>query len=327
MGEPLVSIITPTYNSEKYITKTINSVEKQTYKYWEMIVVDDKSRDDTRNIVHEHAKKDKRIKLLINKVNRGPAFSRNRTIKYASGKYIAFLDSDDLWTANKLEIQLEFMTLNKIDFTYSMYNIVREDKLNSKLFIPRLWAYGHIDWKYIKSIHKEFGRTKLSTFPHFTLTKFLWYTIARRIRMISILNYMDYNKDEAMKVLTQELKWGYYGGKHYESVYTRFYQSYILPKKFNIDKRKAHLSCLILSKGDMSRDHALDILKQPPANTKLMEEDKEYVIKKLGITVREFEEIMNIPVKSINDYRNNYFFEKGFRKLLHQLRRLNILPN
>jgi N-acetyl sugar amidotransferase len=193
--------------------------------------------------------------------------------------------------------------------------------------LPPTWARGHLDWKYIRSVQKLFGTESLKKFPHLSIFSFLYYNLIKRIRVISFINYIDFNKDIATKLIEEELDWKNYGGKHHESIYTRFYQSYILPKKFNIDKRKAHLFCQIVSTGDINREQALEILKQPPANPELMEEDREYVIKKLGIKEREFEEIMNLPVKSINDYPNNYFFEKGFRKLLYQLRGLKILPN
>jgi hypothetical protein len=144
---------------------------------------------------------------------------------------------------------------------------------------------------------------------------------------VSFINYIPFDKAEAMKIIQDELGWKYYGGKHYESIYTRFYQAYILPKKFNIDKRKAHLTCLIASTGEVTRNEALEILKQPTADPKLMEEDKEYVIKKFGITEKDFDDIMNASVKSILDYPNIHVWEMKFRRLLNKLRKAKILPN
>lgn len=95
--EPLVSIITPLYNSEKYIAETIESVLAQTYSNWEMIIVDDCSKDNSTKIVEEYQKKDRRIKLYRNEINKGVSYTRNRAIDLSQGKYIAFLDSDDLW--------------------------------------------------------------------------------------------------------------------------------------------------------------------------------------------------------------------------------------
>lgn len=116
-----VSIITPTFNSERFIAETILSVQAQTYKDWEMIIVDDCSTDRTAEIVASFQGKDSRIKYLYNSTNKGSAFSRNIAIQKAKGKWIAFLDSDDLWHPEKLEKQIEFMTRNDIHFSYTNY--------------------------------------------------------------------------------------------------------------------------------------------------------------------------------------------------------------
>jgi glycosyltransferase involved in cell wall biosynthesis len=116
-----VSIITPTFNSERFIAETIVSVQAQTYQDWEMIIVDDCSTDRTAEIVASFQEKDSRIKYLYNSTNKGSAFSRNIAIHKAKGKWIAFLDSDDLWHPEKLEKQIEFMTRNDIHFSYTNY--------------------------------------------------------------------------------------------------------------------------------------------------------------------------------------------------------------
>jgi glycosyltransferase involved in cell wall biosynthesis len=116
-----VSIITPTFNSERFIAETILSVQAQTYKDWEMIIVDDCSTDRTAEIVASFQEKDSRIKYLYNSTNKGSAFSRNIALQKAKGKWIAFLDSDDLWHPEKLEKQIEFMTRNDIHFSYTNY--------------------------------------------------------------------------------------------------------------------------------------------------------------------------------------------------------------
>ena len=110
----IVSIITPCYNSERFISKTIESILNQTYPYWEMIIVDDGSQDNTRGIIEEYCERDSRIRLIKLKENSGSAtIPRNMAIKEAKGRYIAFIDSDDLWKSDKLEKQLSlFDTLN-----------------------------------------------------------------------------------------------------------------------------------------------------------------------------------------------------------------------
>ena len=110
----------------------------------------------------------------------------------------------------------------------------------------------------------------------------------------------------------KELGWRPYPGKHYESIYTRFIQAYLLPKKFNIDKRKVHFSALINS-GQMTREEALEKLKEPPYPEDKMEEDLEYVIKKLDLTREEFEEIYNRSPKTFLDYSTSYSIIKLFR--------------
>jgi len=217
--------------------------------------------------------------------------------------------------------------LYQIASKYGIKYVMSGMNSRSEGMMPPSWARGHLDWKYIRSVQKLFGTQSLKTFPHFTIFKFLYYNLVRKIRVISILNYLDFKKESATEIIQKELDWQNYGGKHYESIYTRFYQSYILPNKFNIDKRKAHLTCLIISTGEVTRDQALVALNQPPADLKLMKDDKDYVVKKLGITNLEFDQIMSAPVKSILDYPNNHHLETKFRKLLNQLREMRILPN
>lgn len=121
MNENLVSIIMPAYNAEKYISNSINSIIQQTYKNWELIVVDDCSTDKTTKVILNY--KDERIHLLKNTKNSGAAISRNRALREAKGKWIAFLDSDDIWHPEKLERQLDFMIQNRYAFTFTDYRI------------------------------------------------------------------------------------------------------------------------------------------------------------------------------------------------------------
>ena len=124
--KPVVSIITATYNSAKYIGDTIESVLNQTHQYWELIIIDDASTDDTISIVKQYQKGNPKIHLLQNDNNSGAAVTRNRGVSYARGRYIAFLDGDDLWKPHKLAVQVSFMLENAIAVSYSSYEWIDE---------------------------------------------------------------------------------------------------------------------------------------------------------------------------------------------------------
>lgn len=133
----LVSVITACYNSEKYISETLNSVLNQTHQNWELLLVDDCSKDNTLPIIKEFQKTDKRIKLFQLDVNSGAAIARNTAIKDANGEFIAFLDGDDKWLPKKLELQLEFMISNNYNLTHTAYELIDNNgvKLN-KTIVP-----------------------------------------------------------------------------------------------------------------------------------------------------------------------------------------------
>jgi len=139
----LVSIITPCYNSSKFIEECVNSVFSQTYQNWEMIIVDDLSKDNSREIIISLADKDKRIKRIFLENNVGAAEARNIAIRQSEGKYIAFLDSDDLWNSHKLEKQVDFMQKKDIAFSFSTYQFMSEDgkKLANIIKAPKKMTY------------------------------------------------------------------------------------------------------------------------------------------------------------------------------------------
>ncbi|MDE6337258.1 MAG: glycosyltransferase family 2 protein [Muribaculaceae bacterium] len=126
-NKSLVSVVSPTYNCGNFIPETIESVLAQSYTNWEMIIVDDCSTDDTKKIVEEYCRKDKRIKYHCLEKNTGAAEARNTALRLASGKWIAFLDSDDLWKPEKLERQVRFMEENGLAFSYHRYSEISEE--------------------------------------------------------------------------------------------------------------------------------------------------------------------------------------------------------
>ncbi|AYZ73036.1 glycosyltransferase family 2 protein [Fusobacterium necrophorum] len=139
MIKDLVSIITPTYNSDTYISETIDSVINQTYKYWEMIIIDDNSSDNTGIIVKKYTEKYNNIRYILLQRNQGPAIARNIGIESAKGQYIAFLDSDDLWKPNKLKEQINFMKEHNCALSFSQYEEIDSEgnKLNILIKTPK----------------------------------------------------------------------------------------------------------------------------------------------------------------------------------------------
>ena len=151
------------------------------------------------------------------------------------------------------------------------------------MMMPINWNWNNYDKRNIKSIAKT-QNVKIKTFPLIGTLDYLYFRLFKKIKWIPFLDYIDYNKEEAMEFLVKNYKFKKYPYKHYESVFTRFYQGFILPEKFGIDKRKLHLSNLIIS-NQITRDEAINKLKSIPYNSKIeLEQDKEYVLKKLNWT-------------------------------------------
>ncbi|EFL6936721.1 TPA: glycosyltransferase family 2 protein [Escherichia coli] len=136
MNIPAVSIIMPSFNSEKTIQAAIESVRAQTYSSWELIISDDNSSDSTVEIVEKNVLYEPRIILIQHSENRGAGFSRNDAISKARGKYIAFLDSDDIWHEKKLEIQIRFMSERKLALSYTQYQKINMEGVKGKIIIP-----------------------------------------------------------------------------------------------------------------------------------------------------------------------------------------------
>lgn len=217
-------------------------------------------------------------------------------------------------------------TLYKIADKFGLKHIISGMNFRNEGLLPPSWARGYLDWTYLSAVQKQFGSKDISSLPHMTWPTFVYYNMVKGIRITNILNYLDFNKKEALEILTEKIGYKPYEGKHHESIYTRFFQSYILPKKFNIDKRKAHLTCLILGSNEISRNEALDILAQPIASPQQLKNDKEYVVKKFEISEAEFDAIMAQPVRTIFDYPNTHGLETWFRKSLNRFRKAGLAP-
>lgn len=187
---------------------------------------------------------------------------------------------------------------------YGIKYILSGSNLQSESILPQSWGYNSDDSKHVKGIQKRFGTVKLKTYPLMGLFKrHIWFPIFRGIHTVRPLNYMPYVYTDAKRAITEELGWRDYGGKHYESVFTRYFQGYYLPMKFGYDKRLAHYSSLILSE-QMTRDEALELMQTANYPEDLRKQDHEFIAKKLGVTVTELEEIYARPPVDYSEYPN-----------------------
>lgn len=169
---------------------------------------------------------------------------------------------------------------------------------------PNEWVYLN-DIRQLKDIHKRFGERPLKTLPLCGMFKYrLYYRYIKGMKIVQPLNMVPYKKEEAIELLKEKFGWERYQNKHFESIFTRFYEGYWLIKKFGYDKRKVHFSSLILT-GQMTREEALGRLAEPPYSRELALSDMEYVAKKLGLTKEEFVELMKGENKTYKDYKSN----------------------
>ncbi len=162
---------------------------------------------------------------------------------------------------------------------------------------PTEWTYS--DAKQLKFLVAKYENSKLSSFPYYTLFQLFYYGYIKKIKMYRPFYYIDYQKKVAIEFLTKEFGWEYYGGHHYENLFTKFAIAYWMPTKFDIDKRRITLSAQVLS-GEITRDEAIEALKVPVYQTLQLNLDKDYVLKKLDFVKKEFDEILNSP--------NNFYY-------------------
>lgn len=177
---------------------------------------------------------------------------------------------------------------------------------------PKEWMYYQSDSVQLTDIHSKFGKNKLKEFP---LTNILWHKVYlkyfKNIKVFSPLNFMPYNKKDAISLLTQKFGWQEYPQKHFESRFTKFYESYWLYEKFGFDVRRVQFSSLILT-NQMTREDALEELKKLPYNKENIKHDFEYVANKLGVTIEELESYFKLPNKTYKDYKNQeWIFDMG----------------
>lgn len=212
----------------------------------------------------------------------------------------------------------EFAVSKRIKYVLTGSNIATES------ILPQAWGYNATDSRQLRAIHRRFGTRPLRTFPISGLLKaYIYYPYIRGMKVIRPLDLVEYNKEAAIAFLSRRFDWVYYGGKHFESRWTRFFQSYYLPVKFGYDKRRAHLASLVVS-GQMSRQAALAELESPPYDPVSIREDLEFVSKKLELSVADFEALIALPNKSHSDYPSSRYLEASLRLARNLARRLGI---
>jgi len=206
-------------------------------------------------------------------------------------------------------IDIEAVTDHAITGTISTlakkYNIkysLTGSNVVTEFVMPPSWTFNKSDHVNLQDIHKKFGTMPLKSYPIYNtyLKKYTHNVI--KMESVALLNSVPYNKQEIKDFIQKELAWRDYGGKHYESIFTKFYQAYILPVKFKVDKRKPHLSTLIFS-GQITKQEALAELEKPLYDSNEFRHDYDFVLKKLGLTNNEFEDLMRLPVKDHRDYK------------------------
>jgi N-acetyl sugar amidotransferase len=183
--------------------------------------------------------------------------------------------------------------------------VINGSNFATESILPSAWGYDAMDATHVKSIHARFGTRPRGYFPIVSFYKlYVKYPFILKMKVLRPLNLLPYNKEEAIQILEKDYGWRYYGGKHYESRWTRFFQAYYLPYKFGYDKRKAHFSSLVVS-GQMSRRDALEALKLPLYDPKLLVEDKIFIAKKLGLSISDFEALVDQPVRHFSEFPNH----------------------
>jgi N-acetyl sugar amidotransferase len=209
--------------------------------------------------------------------------------------------------------------LIKVASKFGVKHVLSGNNIATEGILPRSWGYDNRDWKFIKSIQKQFGTMSTASLPHMNLANAVYYLIFKKIKFVRLLDYIDFSKEDACQQLEAELGWKPYVFKHGESIFTRFFQGVILVDRFGIDKRKAHYSSLICS-GQMTRNDAMSLLEQPPYEGQQREADLEFVLKKFQLTREEFVSFQNAPRRDHNSFpSNSWIFESELIKRLTKI--------
>jgi N-acetyl sugar amidotransferase len=195
-----------------------------------------------------------------------------------------------------------FASLYKFAIRNGIRHVLSGGNIATEGIFPSAWHGPAMDAINLRAIHRQYGSRPLRTYSTVSFFQyFIWYPFVKKMRTVRPLNFMPYDKDEAIRELEAKIGWRSYGRKHGESVFTKFFQNYYLPVKFGYDKRRPHLSSLIVS-GQMTRDEALRELEKPLYDSRELEIDIAYFCKKLRITRAQFDEFMREPARQYSDF-------------------------
>jgi N-acetyl sugar amidotransferase len=241
------------------------------------------------------------------------------------------------WNQMK-DLQLSFMKASVIDIDvpfdntfhavlfqlaskYKIKFIISGHNTETEGYLPPNWVHNKFDTMNIRDIHKKYGTESIKGFPLIGFIKKWYYTKVKKIQFVTPLNYINYNKTEVKNIIINNLGWQDYGGKHYENIFTRFYQGYILPEKFGVNKRKSHLATLICS-GQLTKEQAIEENKKPIYNADLLKIDKEYFLKKFRLSDDEFNKMMAMPPKAHTDFKSYINVYKKLRPAYRFIKKL-----
>jgi N-acetyl sugar amidotransferase len=204
-------------------------------------------------------------------------------------------------------------------YTYAVKNgityVLTGSNFATESVLPQAWGYDAMDAKFVKSVFSKHGKGSLKNYPIVNFWKYyIYYPYIKKMKKIKLLNYMEYNKGDAIKLLEEKVDFKYYGGKHFESRFTKFFQAHYLPTKFGYDKRRAHLASLVLSH-EINREEAITQMSKAIYDEGKLNEDKEYIAKKLDLTVAQFDDILSIPIRSYTEYANSLSMKKFFTRI------------
>ena len=206
-------------------------------------------------------------------------------------------------------------SLYKAARKFGISHILNGNNMQTECTLPSSWGYDASDSISLRAIHKKFGQKKLKTFPIMSpWQRYIYYPYVLKLKIHSPLEYIEYSKEKAKKLLTTKYGWRDYGGKHYESTFTKFFQAHYLPTKFGYDKRLAHMASLVTS-GQMTRQQAMEELQKPIYAGKELKEDKIYWVKKLELTMEQYSEIMNKKPVDYKNYPNGEKLHECLRKI------------